>query len=64
MNAFGDFGILDTVSSNFYDVLLCLFASVLVCAVMMNLFIGILSEKLAEIIEKRAEAKNEYSEKC
>jgi hypothetical protein len=31
---------------------------------MMNLFIGILSVKLEEIIESRAEDKNNYKELC
>ena len=64
MNAFGDFSILDTVNNNLFDFSLCIAATFLVCAIMMNLFIGILSEKLSEIIEKRAEKKNEYAEKC
>jgi hypothetical protein len=64
MNAFGDFAILDTVNDNLFDFSLVVLATFIVCAIMMNLLIGILSEKLAEIVEKRAEKKNEYAEKC
>jgi hypothetical protein len=49
---FGDFHETDYYTSGF-DWVYFFFANLLICVVMMNLLIGILSEKLAEIIENR-----------
>jgi hypothetical protein len=63
MNSFGDFSLL-TSEMNTLDYLLLVSSTTLICLVMMNLFIGILSVKLEEIIESRAEDKNKYKELC
>ena len=63
MNAFGDFSLAYTDMS-LIDSFLFFSSTFLICLIMMNLFIGILSEKLAEVLESRADAKNEYVELC
>jgi hypothetical protein len=63
LNAFGDFSMIYTDMS-LIDSFLIFFAAFLICLVMMNLFIGILSEKLGEVLEARAEPMNEYAEFC
>ena len=63
MNAFGDFS-LQQEEMVFIDGFIMYGATLLICLVMMNLFIGILGEKLEEVIENRAEKKNVYAEKC
>ena len=47
---------------SFIDYVLLLLATFLLCLLMMNLLIGILSFKLEEVIESRAESKNVYKE--
>jgi hypothetical protein len=60
-NAFGDFS---TLSDNMtgVDWFLFFMATFLILLIMMNLFIGILSEQLSEILENRD--RNEYKELC
>jgi hypothetical protein len=62
-NAFGDFSLLYNGMS-LIDTFFFFSSTLLICLVMMNLFIGILSEKLAEVLESRAEPMNEYAELC
>jgi hypothetical protein len=63
MNAFGDFGMVYD-DMTIIDSFLFFSGSFLICLIMMNLFIGILSEKLATVLEERAEPRNEYAELC
>jgi hypothetical protein len=63
MNAFGDFSLAKNDMS-FIHGFLFFSSTFIVCLIMMNLFIGILSVKLEEVLESRAELKNEYSELC
>jgi hypothetical protein len=63
MNAFGDFSLVYS-DMTFIDAFLLFLATFLICLVMMNLFIGILSAKLEEVLESKAENKNEFFELC
>ena len=63
MAAFGDFSF-STNEMSSIDIVLFYSATFLISLVMLNLFIGILSMKLEEVIENRAEKKNQYAELC
>ena len=56
-NAFGDFSVAESNESKI-DWFFFFAATLLICLIMLNLFIGILSEKLSEMLEERQ--KNEY----
>ena len=60
-NAFGDFAHSEK-SETGLDWFLFVLATFIICLIMMNLFIGILGEKLSEILENRE--KNDYCELC
>lgn len=63
MNAFGDFS-LASEEMSVIDILIFYSATFITLLILMNLFIGYLSEKLAEIIENQADKKNIFSALC
>lgn len=63
MNGFGDFS-LAKENMSFIDIVIFYASTILICLLMMNLLIGILSEKLAEVVEQRSENKVKYAEKA
>ena len=62
MTALGDFGLFTEKIDSVVLYIMFILATFIILIVMMNLLIGIISEKLAEVLEQKE--KNDYRELC